>query len=652
MAKSEMWRSVSQLLFSYLPDKTVSWEDGAGIVRLGTPRLGSAWPASEAIFVLDEIRGYLTRWRDRGGEVDRRFPPIASAALFTVGPPRGIGASFLSTALYCRECFRFLPRVRADGSRLVCPDCQRQTLRQLGYVFVHGCGEIVVIKDSIPRESNQNRGTIFNARIRCSRCPDGGVLRLDARSDRLSALRVFCSRCNGEAVGRPLARCPRCLPHHFRELGTAGAPTQLGLRSAMRITRHSANNAYYPHSLTVLRLDRPRVVQDVPEQEWLMSLVPAAAGMPIRGIGQSLVELADRLRQAESRGDLASAVELRAAIAAAVTAPQTPPVQQFDGVAPPPLAEDVRRSATEAIALLSTVRRSPVVGFDRARPVATAEGLTGATEAIRRLGLRRIELVSDLPVIASTFGYSRRSPDPTYVEQGGASPFPTTLRPFPVLDDEAARILGRPQAMGTVPILAREGSHEGLAIYLDPLPLFRWLARHGVDVGNEGLTERDRLTRLMTMLEPIDRNYDDIWQCPTRRLVYGVLHSVSHCAMKAVSRLAGLEAMGVAEYLFLPLLCTVIYATGSVQLGGIAAAVQHRLMELLEAIQEEALRCIYDPDCLHRHGACHGCIHVPEIGCRVFNHGLSRSFLVGGAMPWTGVESRVSINGFWEETAA
>jgi len=156
----------------------------------------------------------------------------------------------------------------------------------------------------------------------------------------------------------------------------------------------------------------------------------------------------------------------------------------------------------------------------------------------------------------------------------------------------------------------------------------------------------------MTMLEPIDRNYDDIWQCPTRRLVYGVLHSVSHCAMKAVSRLAGLEAMGVAEYLFLPLLCTVIYATGSVQLGGIAAAVQHRLMELLEAIQEEALRCIYDPDCLHRHGACHGCIHVPEIGCRVFNHGLSRSFLVGGAMPWTGVESRVSINGFWEETAA
>src|SRR2546430_12940435 len=55
----EMSRSVSQLLFSYLPDKTVNWEDGAGIVRLGTARLEGAWPPSTASFVLDEVRDYL-----------------------------------------------------------------------------------------------------------------------------------------------------------------------------------------------------------------------------------------------------------------------------------------------------------------------------------------------------------------------------------------------------------------------------------------------------------------------------------------------------------------------------------------------------------------------------------------------------------------
>ena len=70
----EMSRSVSQLLFSYLPDKTVNWEDGAGIVRLGTARLEGASPPSTASFVLDEVRDYLERWRQRGGEVDRGFP--------------------------------------------------------------------------------------------------------------------------------------------------------------------------------------------------------------------------------------------------------------------------------------------------------------------------------------------------------------------------------------------------------------------------------------------------------------------------------------------------------------------------------------------------------------------------------------------------
>src|SRR5687768_2878343 len=101
----EMSRSVSQLLFSYLPDKTVNWEDGAGIVMLGSPRLGSAWPASTASFVLGEVRDYLERWRQRGGEVDRRFPPAVGLDRFTVGTPRGIVASVFATPLYCRDCF-------------------------------------------------------------------------------------------------------------------------------------------------------------------------------------------------------------------------------------------------------------------------------------------------------------------------------------------------------------------------------------------------------------------------------------------------------------------------------------------------------------------------------------------------------------------
>src|SRR5579859_7689502 len=127
-APLEMSRSVSQLLFSYLPDKTVNWEDGAGIVRLGTPRLSSAWPRSSADFVLKEVRNYLDRWKQRAGEVDSSYPPPSMQDRFTVGTPQGIAAALLDTALYCRECYRLCPdKPRAQGGKLLCPSCGRQT---------------------------------------------------------------------------------------------------------------------------------------------------------------------------------------------------------------------------------------------------------------------------------------------------------------------------------------------------------------------------------------------------------------------------------------------------------------------------------------------------------------------------------------------
>lgn len=635
----EMTRSVAQLLFSYLPDRTVSWEDGAGIVKLGTPRLASAWTSASARFVLREVDFYLERWRERGGEIDRRFPPRSSADRFTVGTPQGISASVLSTAYYCRQCFRFVTSQR-PGRRLVCPECRRDTMRQIGYVFVHGCGELVPIRDTIPKESTQQPGTIYNAPIRCPSCSNGGILRLDARSERLSALRVVCTQCGAEAVGRPLARCPRCHPRLFGSSGGGGG--QLGLRAAMRITRFSANNAYYPHSVTVLRLDRPRTVQGTAEVEWLQGLLPMDDRVTTTGVASSLTELVQQLSEAERVGDRATAEALLRAIAAASQSVSGGELAAERRAGQPvALVADVEQGVHESIALLSAVRRVPVENLgsqDDARRAAVAR-ITGA------MGIRSIELVEDLPVVSAVFGYSRRSQDPVYEEDGATSPFPTTLRPFPALDDEAARILGRPLLAGTTPVLAREGLHEGLAVYLDPGALLDWLGVNGITIPGTDL--QDRLRVLLGRLEPVARFYDDVDTLPLRRMVFGLLHTLSHCAMRALARTSGLEDTSLSEYLFLPLLGTVIYSTASTELGGVRSTAQERLVEFLENLQEQASRCLYDPDCLHRKGACHGCVHVPEIGCRVFNHGLSRAYLVGGHAPWHLPGEGTSIEGYW-----
>ena len=643
-APLEMSRSVSQLLFSYLPEKTMNWEDGAGIVMLGCPRLDTAWPPSSAAFVLAEVRAYLERWKRRGGEVDRRFPPTEHLDRFSVGTPRGITATLFSTPFYCRECYRFFPqKPRPRGDRLLCPGCGRQTLRQIGYVFVHGCGEIESIGESI-RQSTKEPGTIFRARIRCPNCPDGGVLRLDDRADRLTALKVSCERCRQVVVDRFLASCPRCFPRFYREAADGAEPGQLAFRSAMRITRHSANNAYCAHSLSILRLDRPRVVQASPEHTWLSALLPPAERGDQLGAAQALGELVERLREAERRGNALLVAQLSEAIAAAATAPRTVPEPPSEARIPA-LLDDVVQSVRESVSLLSSVRRTTVI--------AHGTGHAGSQiplAALRRIGVARVETVSDLPVVAAVFGYSRRSSEPTYSEEGAAAPFPTTIRPFPVLDREAARILARPQAEGTVAILAREGFHEGLALYLDPTSVVRWLSLCGARLPKG--SERDQLAAVLAMLEPVDHFYEDVWDLPARRLVFGLLHSFSHCALKALSRVGGIEATSVAEYLFPPLLATVVYSTATVQLGGVQSVAQHRLAEFLDAIQEEAGRCLYDPDCLGREGACHGCIQVAELSCRAFNHGLSRSLLIGGRTPWAPTGEQTRIAGYWEVTAA
>ena len=640
----EMTRSVSQLLFSYLPDRTVSWEDGGGIVRLGTPRIDSVCSATDASFVLSEVAQYLERWRTRG-EVDRRFPPFSQTERFSVGTPRGISATLLSTAFYCRRCFRFLPRVRGGAGNLRCPDCRRPTLRQISYLFVHGCGELVPIRDKVPYESPQRRGTIYWGPIRCRRCGDHGLLRLDARSERLSALKITCDRCGGEVIGRPLARCPYCLPRLFAPDGEQ--PTQLAFRTAMRITRHSANNAYYAHSINVLRLDKPRTVQISNEVTRLQKLLPEADRQPATGVADALTDLVTRLAAAEASGDSVLAAEIRDAISVAAQAHPTPAQQQPENPAAPNLEQDVSQSVRESIALLSTVNRTDVTLLDSAGPhPIEASGEYGTI--LESMGLSHIELVEDLPVVTAVFGYSRRSATPDYEEEGAAQPFPTTLRPFPTLDDDAARILGRPQVAGTTPILAREGVHEGLAIYLDPSAVLQWLETNGVRL--EGETLDARLGNMLGRLEPVQKFYDDIWECPVRRLAYGLLHSVSHCAMRALGRTAGLEDTSVSEYLFMPLLCAVVYSTSNTNLGGVRTTASERLLEFLDTVQEGATRCLYDPDCLQHTGACHGCLHVPEIGCRVFNHGLSRAFLIGGHTPWTPAGDQSTVSGYWQQT--
>jgi hypothetical protein len=691
-----MQRSVSQLLFSYTPGKAVDWESGTAIVQLTHVRLASAWDPARAQIVLDEVAAYLRRWRDQEGRVHPNFPEPRrddgrlDGGRFTVGEPRSIEADLLETALQCLSCSRLvfarpadLARRDGDTNPYRCPDPScNGTLRQFPQVFVHGCGHLETLQKWMPTMKWEN-GRLATTKypLECKSCGAQGVPMIaNARSERAKDLIVVCKRCKSEiSDGRVTARCPECVRLLSRgELPTAtrrqddGAPDVVSAPDAdvenedhdtddrqyatavsrvlMRVTSYRASEAYYPHSITTLRLDRPalHVVADE-ELERLRQLVPEAQEEHRPADRQALLDhLFAQARSAAARDDTAEVEAIMAQVQAVMRGEELP--QHLPGVVEPLESPpvDLVQAIRESRALRTQVRmRSYTQVLEAARRGATAALMEDLEQRHATLGLRPTLLVDDLPVVTATFGFTRRSFEPVY-EEYDRSVLPTQLQPFYVLDHYAATQVANANAEGTVPILAREGEHEGLFFGLEPERVLRWLARNGITLPDDG---RVPIARILGACEEMgqDRYYDHIQDKPVRRLVFGLVHSLSHAALRLVSRSAGLERTSVSEYIFLPLLGTVVYANNSsFRMGCMETLLRSDFYEFLEGLSDHALTCLFDPVCLDHSGACAGCLHSPEICCRVFNHGLSRAFLMGGHTPWEDASVPTKITGYWE----
>lgn len=670
-----MQRSISQLLFSYLPGKTVDWEGGVAIVHLQNVRLSSSWDNQRSQLVLAELAAYLQRWEAEGGRVHPSFPdPLRESGRYTVGTPESIDGDLLECALHCLSCSRLVFASRAALARregtsnpFRCPSCGKGPLRQFPQVFVHGCGHLVTVNEWMPAMKRVGEGwDTTKYPLRCPRCGEAGIPQIDGRSERAKDLIVTCQRCKGEITsGRLNARCPECVRALARgELAppTPGAPaSDTGERGqsqeatavsqvAMRVTSYRASEAYYGHTLTILRLDRPELAYTVDaELEMLRQLVPDQ-GPAVRERDPLLLmrQLLAEAEQARSRGDSARMQTIMERLRRLSAGEQPEPSTPLSGAPLANQAPDLRKAITESLAFKTQVRTrayQEVLGTDSTWSGATTSLRTQLSDRHQALGLRDTQLVEDLPIITATFGFTRRSFEATYDEYDG-SQLPTQLRPFYVLDNYAAKRLDRPGAAGTVPILAREGEHEGLFFQLEPERVLRWLERNGVRLPR---TAQPPIVRILEACEGVDRYYDRIWEAPVRRLVFGLVHSLSHAAMRMVSQTAGIERTSLGEYVFLPLLGTVVYANNSTfRMGNMETMLRSTFYEFLDRLSTEALDCLFDPDCRDHQGACAGCLHAPEICCRVFNHGLSRALLIGGHVPWEDVSVNRRLVGYWE----
>ena len=650
-----MERGVSQLLFNYLPYRTVDWEDGLAIVQLGNVRFSAIWDEDRKSTLLQEIAESFDRWIMRGGTKDPAFPdPRREPERYTVGAPDSIDAAVLQAALSCQRCGQLIfDKKSQKQEKPACPHCESRRVHQIPFVFVHGCGELVPIEEWMPAtKKNAETGALEPTKhpIRCKQCQSGTDLFIPGRSDRVKDMKVVCRKCNIEVLDRFTARCHRCLKAFTKE-GTYAAGEEHGgtivSALAMRLARYSASDTYYPQTLSILRLDKPRLASvDDSISSILYQILPRSR-RPDATVSRSdsIKTLSERLRVAESIGDKAECARLLAKIAEIATGKGQGPAAAETGLLSS-VSPDLEKGIKESLAFRGTV--TTVAAEEKARAEGGTSSFLAAEIATLKasIGIEELLYVDDLPIITATYGYTRRDFEPTYEELGAV--LPVQIRSFPPIQKTAAQRLGRIDLIGTVPILAREGEHEGIFMSLNPERVIQWLALHGITLPDPKLPG---IARILAALEPNDRDryYDNIWQLSVRRMVYGLIHSLSHASMRAMTRYAGVDRTSVAEYIFLPLLGCVVYdSSSSFKLGGVATLVRDHLAAFLRNITDQSVECLYDPDCSDHTGACHGCLHSPEISCRVFNHGLSRAFLIGGHAPWADVSTDTRVTGYWE----
>ncbi|WP_277773990.1 hypothetical protein [Thermoleptolyngbya sichuanensis] len=242
-----------------------------------------------------------------------------------------------------------------------------------------------------------------------------------------------------------------------------------------------------------------------------------------------------------------------------------------------------------------------------------------AQQTAQSMGIAQLDLVTDFPMIVATYGYTRATTTPNECR----------LNPFPPERDHGGRL----------PIYVDEVQADALLISLNPDRVHKWLQRNGYQPtipngSNPNLVSRAYFVQLFENV-PLRKTLRG--DQPEARMVFGLLHTLSHLCVRQAALLCGLDRTSLSEYLMPRTLTFAIYCYHrfGATIGALTALFEQSLAEWLNAVRN-ARRCVYDLVCRERESSCHACTHLAETSCRFFNLNLGRSFLFGGPDPHLG----------------
>jgi ribosomal protein L37E len=595
-----MNRGKQQILFNLLPNRTFDFEKIYTIAQITEIR-GSLPDKINTKILMQRIIKEVYAWHEENR------PALNNNVLrqidrFVLIEPQSAYAAMFPKVLWCQnyKCHRVYDFSNSTHLPKICPACQGRLI-QLRWVRIHRCGEMLPLTPP-----------------KCNRCNTTSHMSLETKdSERISNFQWICKKCGQKSpvTGGYCQSCKWPDPKLRR----------------LDIEVHRANRTYYAHTTALLNIPQKKLDGLLSIDEW--PGIAAAKFLSIEEVrGRKISDFNQHaLNQRNAEDDGLSGEDLNRLFEKQANGTLTPEglVEAIKELRDQRKVEKKANSPSGVYDLLIRKSGVPREVWDRAgqdiietimplemgtpKTISQINTEHPSVEIMIDMGISQLTLVSDYPIITATYGYSRADYQPDLAR----------LNPFPPMREHNGRY----------PIYIDQVHADALMLSLDPDSVLKWLILNDckplIPNGSDSKTASQSyfvsLFDQANLKETIPADSKEV------RMVFSLLHTFCHTAIRQAGLLCGLERTSLSEYIMPSTLTFAIYCNHrfGATIGALTALFEQSLSQWLNAIHD-TYRCIYDPVCREKTGNCHACTHLPETSCKFFNLNLSRAFLFGG----------------------
>lgn len=604
-----MYRGKTQVLYSYLPQKTFDYEDEPYIFMVkDVVSQPIDKENTDILYITNKIIRYILRW-DEG---NRDFPSNLSLNSFYFGNIQQVQGRlfplvFECSNVKCKKVHQFYD-LHTTKELIRCTKCG-SSLEQIDLVAVHECGKIEPIL--------------------IHKCPVHGDehIVLERHGSMQIANYEWQCRVTGCNHRSKLFQYCNCKDNP---------------RPRMTIVNHNRSMTYYPHYITMINLkDNSR--EKKYEDEVTYGKIVMAAYLKLFDYGnQSLLSiLSDETERDENIAKMRTLLEAMGFTQEQIEIQIKSTVQQMQNNKAKSKKEKIIEKIDQLIDIdnerikdicdeLYEYIRISTIDNNQDIKIYTLGSLSKTNQddyfnnyiieckdIFNLLGLQNVTLIEQLPITYVAFGYSRLSRVPNQAK----------LNCFPLDANDKYHY----------PVYMNTTKTEALHFQLDLKKVLKWLEKNEIiDIDVNQLSEQEIKAWFINHMEDIDF-FGEITNKETKKgeityYLFTLLHSFAHLVLKQCTLLSGFDVNTLSEYLFPKTMSFMIYVNNrsSFVIGGLFTVFEQNLHNLLNKLKDEGDYCVYDPICKDEKGACHACMYIAEFSCSAFNKNLDRNYLFGG----------------------